>query len=65
MLELPSTCPTYYGKHTMACLKTVWDLVGCLLEGHEFPEKLSHDALLYLSELDYRFSCLHAGMYSY
>lgn len=54
LVDLPVSCPTYYGPHSLDCLKTVWDLVGCLPEGTKFPGKLLSSKVSALSALNYR-----------
>lgn len=53
-VDLPDTCPTYYGPHTVECLNTVWGLAGCLPEGEKYPAKLSQFELPFLVALAYR-----------
>lgn len=51
--DFPDTCPRFYGIQTMDCLKTVWEMVGCLPDGHEFPEKLKSHQISVLSWTNY------------
>lgn len=51
--DLPVTCPKYYGEHSLDCLKTVWLNVGCLKQGHEFPDKLPLAPIQEYSALNY------------
>lgn len=52
--DLPDTCPTYNGPHSIDCLKTVWSLVGCLPEGKKFPDNLFASEIASLAALTYR-----------
>lgn len=54
-IDLPETCPTYYGPHSMDCLKTLWGMVKCLPEGHEYPRKLAAPHVNVLSMTNYTY----------
>lgn len=52
--EMPDECPTFYGPHSMDCLRTIWKNVGCLPEGDEFPDKLSLGQINAMTAFNYR-----------
>jgi len=45
----PSGCENYYGPHSIACLVTMWEEIGCLDEGEAHPNKLKPEDLMRLN----------------
>ncbi|XP_078487506.1 uncharacterized protein LOC113474342 isoform X2 [Ciona intestinalis] len=39
-IEYHENCATYYGPHAMECLISMWDKVGCKVDGEKYPPKL-------------------------
>jgi len=39
-IEFPFGCVHFYGPHTTKCLQSIWQEVGCLTTGYQYPEKL-------------------------
>ncbi|XP_078487544.1 uncharacterized protein LOC144745384 [Ciona intestinalis] len=51
-LVYPDKCDSYDGPHTVGCLTTIWEEVGCKIEGLRYPGVLTSadvDALKILS----------------
>ena len=37
----PKGCNTYDGPHSVACISSIWEMVGCLSQGASHPMQLS------------------------
>ena len=40
-VEFPSGCHQYKGHNRVACYVSIWNTVGCLKEGYNFPRNLT------------------------
>nr|CAB3262894.1 uncharacterized protein LOC100184768 [Phallusia mammillata] len=48
-----SFCPSFHGPHTDVCLIDVWNHVGCVPDGHQYPTKIPKDlAFKYKTMID-------------
>ncbi|XP_078486405.1 uncharacterized protein LOC144744910 [Ciona intestinalis] len=37
----PENCDSYHGPHSIECLLTIWEEVGCKVEGYRYPGNLT------------------------
>ncbi|XP_078487489.1 uncharacterized protein LOC100175212 isoform X3 [Ciona intestinalis] len=40
-LVFPNNCNSYHGRHSIECLITIWEEVGCKVEGYRYPNNLT------------------------
>jgi len=55
--EYPSGCTTFNGTHSLDCLKSLWDISGCAMEGYDHPDNLSSAEFNTSSATDLK--CIH------
>ncbi|XP_078487545.1 uncharacterized protein LOC144745385 [Ciona intestinalis] len=53
-LAFPENCDSYNGPHTINCLITIWEEVGCKVKGLKYPGDLTSAELNSLKNLDLR-----------
>nr|XP_026695983.1 uncharacterized protein LOC108950895 isoform X20 [Ciona intestinalis] len=40
-IAFPDNCTSYHGPHSIDCLITIWEEVGCKVKGYRFPNNLT------------------------
>ena len=53
-LEFASRCTMYNGPNNITCYNTIWLEEGCLMQGFNWPGRLSSVEIAYLGSLNLR-----------
>ena len=51
-VALPNGCDSMMGEHDFTCLLSLWEMVGCLEEGHKSPFNLTTSDLDKLNDMN-------------
>jgi len=61
-VEFPRGCDSYYGPHTMQCLRSLWSKSECLNQGWFQPDNITYEKQLW-NKLNLRYDSARLSMY--